>query len=118
MSTAVSKSASANTTLGFLPPSSSATRLTVAAASAMTRRPETAPPVKEIMSTRGSVVSGAPTTGPAPSTRLATPGGSPTSSSACISRPAVDGVSSLGLSTKVLPASSAGATFHAVCSSG
>ncbi len=39
-STAVSKSASAKTTLGFFPPSSSATRLTVDAAAAITRVPE------------------------------------------------------------------------------
>ena len=39
-STAVSKSASAKTTLGFFPPSSSATRLTVAAAAAITRVPD------------------------------------------------------------------------------
>ena len=39
-STAVSKSASAKTTLGFLPPSSSATRLTVDAAAAITRVPD------------------------------------------------------------------------------
>ncbi len=38
--------------------------------------------------------------------------------SAFISQIDVEGVSSLGLSTKVFPAASAGATFHEVCSSG
>ena len=62
-STAVSKSASAKTTLGFLPPSSSATFFTVAAAVAMIRLPVSSPPVKETMSTRGSSESGAPDLG-------------------------------------------------------
>ena len=59
-----------------------------------------------------------PVPGPAPSTRLPTPAGSPASARVSISSTAVDGVSSLGLSTKVQPAASAGATFHDVCSSG
>ena len=84
----------------------------------MIRRPVSRPPVNETRSTPGSSDSGAPTSGPAPRTRLATPAGSPASSSARISRMAVDGVSSLGLSTNVLPASRAGATFHDACSSG
>ena len=45
LSSAASKSASANTTLGFLPPSSSATFFTVAAAAAATRLPVSSPPV-------------------------------------------------------------------------
>ena len=45
-----------------------------------------------------------PASGPAPSTRLPTPAGSPASSSSRIRWIAVCGVSSLGLSTKVLPA--------------
>ncbi len=112
LSTAASKSASAKTTLGFLPPSSSATFFTVAAAAAITRRPVTMPPVNETRSTSGASVSAGPTRSPAPSTRLATPGGTPASVSAVISQIAVDGVSSHGLSTKVLPAASAGATFQ------
>ncbi len=111
-STAVSKSASAKTTLGFLPPSSSATFFTVAAAAAMIRLPVSRPPVKETMSTAGSSDSGAPTSGPVPRTRFAAPAGSPASRSAFINRIEVEGVSSLGLRTIVLPARSAGATFQ------
>lgn len=117
-STAVSKSASAKTTLGFLPPSSSATFFTVAAAVAMIRLPVSTPPVKDTMSTRGSSESGAPTSGPVPRTRLAAPAGSPASSNALISRIEVEGVSSAGLRTIVLPARSAGATFQLACSRG
>lgn len=117
-STAVSKSASAKMTLGFLPPSSSATFFTVTAAVAMMCLPVSSPPVKETMSTAGSSESGAPASGPAPRTRLAAPAGSPASSSAFISRMEVEGVSSLGLRTIVFPARSAGATFQLACSSG
>ena len=104
--------------LGFLPPSSRATFFTVAAAAAITPRPVCTPPVNETRSTRGSVASGAPASGPAPSTRLPTPAGSPASSSSRIRWMEVCGVSSLGLSTKVLPAARQGATFQDACSSG
>ena len=109
MSTAVSKSASAKTTLGFLPPSSSATRLTVAAASAMTRRPETTPPVKRHHVDPRVAWSAARRR---PGRRRA-PGwprpaaGRPPRAPASAGRRST-GVSSLGLRTKVLPASSAG----------
>ena len=111
-------SASAKTMLGFLPPSSRAIFLTVSAAFAISRRPVSTPPVNDTRSTSGWVDSGAPAVGPAPSTRLPTPAGSPASVSRRIKMIAVDGDSSLGLSTKVLPAASAGATFHDVWSSG
>ena len=115
---AVSNSASAKTMLGFLPPSSRAIFFTVGAAAAMMRRPVSRPPVKDTMSTSGSVVSGAPTAGPVPRTRLAAPSGSPASASRRMRWMAVWGVSSLGLRMMVLPAASAGATFQAVWSSG
>ena len=83
-SRATSRSASAKTMLGFLPPSSRATFLTVAAAEAITRRPVTRPPVNETRSTRGSSTSGAAASAPAPRTRLPTPAGSPASSSSRI----------------------------------
>ncbi len=51
--TAFSRSASSRITFGDLPPSSSATFLTVAAATSDTRRPARVEPVKEIMSTVG-----------------------------------------------------------------
>ena len=78
----------------------------------MTRRPVCRPPVNETRSTRGSSASSAPASGPAPSTRLPTPAGSPASSSSRIRWMLVCGVSSLGLSTKVLPAARQGATFQ------
>ena len=118
MSSAVSRSASAKTMLGFLPPSSSATFFTVPDAVAMIRLPVPSPPVKETRSTRGSSLSGAPAFGPSPTTRLPTPAGRPASSSSRIRWIAVWGESSLGLSTNVQPAASAGATFQDTCSSG
>ena len=60
LSTTVSKSASANTMFGFLPPSSTATRFTVAADARMIAWPVARPPVKLTMSTSGCAVSGAP----------------------------------------------------------
>ena len=104
--------------LGFLPPSSRATFFTVAAAVAMIARPVSSPPVNETRSTRGSEESGAPALAPAPSTRLPTPAGRPASSSRRIRWIAECGVSSLGLSTKVLPAARQGATFHETWRSG
>ena len=50
---AASRSASANTTLGDLPPSSSVTRLIVAAAPAAIERPTSVEPVKAILATSG-----------------------------------------------------------------
>lgn len=122
-STAVSKSssvaqASAKTTFGFLPPSSSATFLTEAAAAWATLVPLTRPPVKETRSTSSWVPKRAPTVWPGPVTRLATPSGRPASASRRIRAIVLSGVISLGFSTKVLPAASAGATFQLAWSSG
>ena len=55
---------------------------------------------------------------PGPATTLSTPSGSPASSAIRSSSSAVSGVSSAGLSTTVLPAASAGATFHEAITSG
>ena len=51
-------------TFGDLPPSSSATFLTVAAATSLTRRPARVDPVNETMSTSGCAAIASPTTGP------------------------------------------------------
>ncbi len=119
LSTAVSKSVSAKTMLGFLPPSSTATRFTVAADARMMACPVASPPVKLTMSTRGVLGErGADACGPSPSRMLTTPGGTPASSSSRTSSTEVSGVTSLGLITQVLPAASAGATFQDSCSSG
>src|SRR6476620_9684350 len=100
--------------LGFLPPSSSATFLTVPEAADISHLPTARLPVKETRSTRGSSASGAPAPFPSPSTRLPTPAGRPASSSTFIRWIALYGVSSLGLSTNVLPAARHGATFQEV----
>ena len=104
--------------LGFLPPSSTATRFTVSADARMIAWPVARPPVKLTMSTSGCAASGAPTAGPVPSRMLTTPGGTPASSTSRTSSTDVSGVTSLGLITLVLPAASAGASFHDSCSSG
>ena len=62
--TAAATSASSRITEADLPPSSSATRLTVCAASSATRLPARVEPVNETMSTSGSEASTSPTTGP------------------------------------------------------
>ena len=69
------------------------------------------------MRTSGCFVSGAPTLPPRPQTMLTTPAGK-ISASSVASLSAVSGVCSEGLSTAVLPAASAGASFHAAIMSG
>ena len=76
------------------------------------------PPVKETISTRGSEIREVPTTEPGPRIKLATPCGVPASSMACIKAIALCGVNSEGLTMKEQPATSAGATFQAICKSG
>ena len=56
---------------------------------------------------------GLPTAPPPPVTTLTTPAGMPALSSACTRRSALSGASDAGLMTTVLPATSAGAIFHA-----
>ena len=109
--TALSRSASSRMTAADLPPSSSATRFTDAAASSATRRPAAVDPVSEIMSTFGWRTSISPNGGPRPVTRLNTPGGNPASCTTSARMNALSGATSLGLSTTVQPAASAGATF-------
>ena len=68
--------------------------------------------------TSGCSTSGAPTSAPKPVTTLTTPGGKPASSTSFMNSSADADVNSDGLMTTVLPAASAGASFHAVSSSG
>ena len=56
----------------------------------------------------------APTVGPSPLTRLNTPFGTPASCSASANRMALSGAISLGFSTIVQPAASAGATLQTI----
>ena len=74
-------------------------------------------PVSEIMRTAGCAISGAPTDSPRPQTMLTTPGGK-TSARYSASFSVESGVCSEGLSTTVLPAASAGHSFHAAIISG
>ncbi len=69
------------------------------------------------MRTFGCLVSGAPTLRPRPQTMFTTPAGK-ISASNSPSFNAVSGVCSEGFSTTVLPAASAGPSFHAAIISG
>ena len=115
---AASRSASAKTTLADFPPSSSVTRLIVPAAPSAIPRPTAVEPVNATLATSGCSTRRRPHVRPGPATTLSTPSGSPASSASRSSSSAVSGVSSAGLSTIVLPAASAGATFHAAMTSG
>ena len=104
-----SRSASANTMLALLPPSSSVTRLMCRAQPAMTWLPTSVDPVKTIFRTCGWSTRRWPTTLPLPGSTWSTPSGSPASSASSAILIAVSGVSSAGLATTVFPAASAGA---------
>ena len=96
---AFSRSASANTTLADLPPSSSVTRLIVLAAASAIPRPTSVEPVNATFATSGCSTSRCPQTRPGPATTFTTPSGSPASSAIFSSSSAVSGVSSAGFST-------------------
>ena len=114
---AASRSASANTMLADLPPSSSVTRLMVSAAWRAMPRPTSVEPVNATLATSGCSTRREPHTLPGPATTFSTPSGS-TVAAIFSSSTAVSGVSSAGLSTTVLPAASAGPSFHAAITSG
>src|ERR1700736_4523285 len=109
---AASRSASAKTMFGFLPPSSSETFLNNGAQASATFLPVAVPPVNEIVVIFGCAVIAAPTFGPVPCTTLSTPFGNPASFALSQRRYAVIGVSSLGLAIVVLPTAMAGAIFQ------
>ena len=102
---------------GALPPSSRCVRLVPLTAAVSTFSPLAMEPVSEIIATSGCEISGAPTVLPRPQTMLTTPGGN-SSAQIVASLSAVSGVCSEGLSTTVLPAASAGPSFHAAIMSG
>ena len=62
--------------------------------------------------------SACPVTGPRPGSTLNTPGGIPASAVNSAKRSALSGDCSAGLSSTLLPAASAGATFHEAIMSG
>ena len=97
---------------GPLPPSSAVNGTMFSAAARPMRRAVSGEPVKLIRLTRGSPTSGGPTSSPMPCTRLNTPGGKPASTVRSASSEHDSGDHSAGLRMTVLPAASAGATFH------
>jgi hypothetical protein len=108
-----SRSASAKTMFGLLPPSSSEIFFTFADASRMISCPVVVSPVNATLPMPGCAAMEAPTVPPGPVTTFSTPAGMPASSASSPRRMAVSGVYEAGLSRAVLPAASAGATFHA-----
>ena len=110
---ATSRSASAKTMVGDLPPSSSETGISFAAAFCARARPTSVPPVKETLRMAGCVTSRSPTTPPAPGRTEKSPGGRPAASTMRASSRQTSGLQEAGLSSTALPAASAGATFCA-----
>ena len=98
--------------LALLPPSSSVTRLTCAAAPAITRVPTSVDPVNTILRTSGWVTNRSPTTEPLPGSTWNRSAGRPASTASSPSRIVVSGVHSAGLTSTALPAASAGAKPH------
>ncbi len=112
-----SKSASAKTMNGDLPPSSVTEGTTLAAAAWATLMPVGTEPVKVTWSMPGCPARAAPVPA-SPGTTFSTPGGSPHSSAIRPTSSGVRGASGEGLSTTVQPAASAGAEPRAVFWSG
>src|SRR5260221_8024296 len=111
--TAATKSASANTMNGALPPSSSETRLTVAADLEIRICPTSVDPVNEILRTRSSAKTVSENgIGLLVVTMLTTPGGKPASVNKLASSSAESGVCSAGLQMVVQPAASAGPSLR------
>ena len=102
--TALSRSASAKTMFGFLPPSSSEIRLTWDAATDRTRAPVSMPPVTDTMSTPGCSTIASPTTPPGPARTLTTPAGRSASRSSSASRMNVNDAIWAGLMIAAFPA--------------
>ncbi len=116
-STAWSIGASSKMTFAALPPSSRVSRVPVPASVRWISRPTSVEPVNATLSRPGWRTSAAPVA-PAPGSTLTTPGGRSACWQISASTSAVSGVVSAGLSTTVLPAASAGASFQAAMSSG
>ena len=108
-----SRSASAKTMLGLLPPSSSETFFTLLAARRMISWPVVVSPVKATLPTPGCAAMAAPADPPGPVTTLTTPGGKPASRASSARRIADSGVHDAGLRMHVLPVASAGPSFQA-----
>ena len=109
--TALSMSASASTSIGSLPPSSTQAFFSKPPAWAAMRRPTAVEPVKVIALTKGWAINSSPTSATDSReqvTTLSTPSGTPASASTSAkTSPPVTGVSSEGFSTTALPAAKA-----------
>src|ERR1700753_3220825 len=116
--TAASRSASANTMSGDLPPSSSETRFRVPAEARTIDWPVTCDPVNATLSTPGCDASAAPAVSPNPGTTLTTPAGTPAHRQSSPSRSDVSGASSAGFNTTVQPVAIAGPIFQTLAESG
>ena len=104
------RSASAQTIVGDLPPSSRWQPTIRSAATRPTLCPAATDPVNAMCRTSSCPTSAAPTVGPSPRTMLHTPAGKPASTMRIATRLVVSGVSSDGLTTTVFPAARHGAT--------
>src|SRR4051794_41785877 len=104
---ATSRSASGNTMLADLPPSSNVSGVSDSAAAAITSRAVAQPPVNDTLSTPGWRTSASPAAAP-PTTTFSTPGANPPSSASSANRSAPNGATPGGFTTTVLPAASAG----------
>src|SRR3984957_17851449 len=109
---AMSSSASSNTTLADLPPSSSVAGFMVSAHACRILLAVAGPPVKETLRTLGWTTNASPAAG-SPGKMLHTPAGKPASSTRSMNSSAEKGVSSDGLQTTVQPAASAAGIFMA-----
>ncbi len=116
--TAAAKSASSNTMLADLPPSSSTQGMVRAAQAAATAAPAGGPPTKVTRATSGAASSAAPVPCPGPQTTCTRPRGSPASMHSSPRASEVSGVNSDGFSTTALPAARAGNTFQPAVNSG
>src|SRR2546421_9043215 len=105
-STALPMSASANTTCGPLPPSSSITCLP--AALLATDAPVSVEPTKPTPSTSACPATSSPTSAPGPVTRLATPAGKSASAMHSISATEITLVDEAGGQTAQVPAAGPG----------
>ncbi len=104
--TAASRSASAKTTWGDLPPSSNVQPMWLRAAAVWISVPTSGLPVKEMKSTSGWEDSTAPASSPSPVTTFSAPGGKPTSRASSAKRSSERQACSAGLTTQALPQAS------------
>src|ERR671934_381096 len=106
-STARARSASASTSIGSLPPSSSVTGRSSSAHAIAIRRPTSVEPVKKTFASPGARTSAPPTSPPAPCTVWTSPAGAPASTNARSTHAPESGVSSEGFTTTAFPAATA-----------